>query len=320
MAAAGRSIAVVGAGGIGRRQMKALASAGARVIAVTRRPEAAAALRAEGLETAADLAAAAATGATACVIASETGRHAADAEAAFALGLDALIEKPLAVDAPEGRRAAEAARRAGRRAYVACVMRFSPSLALAKARLPELGSLHAARAECRAYLPDWRPDRDHRTSYAADPAQGGVMRDLIHEIDYCGWLFGFSDAPTGSCANLGRLGLASEEVAEIAWRLPGGGALTIGLDYLTRPARRRLTVHGEHGTLEWDARAGTSTLTLAGKAPLVETAAEDADARLRAQAAAFLAALDGRPDERLAGLDDGVRALAICDAVRGGAH
>lgn len=297
--------------------MKALAAAGARPIAVTRRDAAAAELRAAGFETAADLATAKAAGAGACVVATETARHAEGAEAAFALGLDALIEKPLAVDAPEGRRVAEAARRSGHKAFVACVMRFSPSLALVRAALPRLGALHAVRVECRSYLPDWRPGRDHRAGYAADAAQGGVLRDLIHEIDYAGWLFGFSDAASGSCANLGRLGLASEELAEICWRLPGGGALTIGLDYLTRSARRGLAAHGEKGTLVWDALAGTCSLALAGAAPVVETAPEDADARFLAQAEAFLGALAGRPDERLAGLDDGVRALAICDSVRG---
>lgn len=313
-----RTVAVVGAGSAGQRHLKALAAAGAQPIAITRRTETASALRASGIETAENLSAAKALGASACVIASETGRHAADAEAAFALGLDALIEKPLALDAAEGLRVAQAAAEGGRRAFVACVLRFSPSLALFRALLPELGAPHVVRAECRSYLPDWRPGRYHRAGYAADASQGGVLRDLVHEIDYCGWLFGFSDAPSGSCANLGRLGISSEEIAEIAWRLPGGGALTIGLDYLTRLPRRRLTVHGERGTLEWDALAGTSALTLPGKAPLIETAADDADDRFLAQAEAFLGALEGKPDERLASLEDGVRALSVCDAVRGG--
>ncbi|MBI3565983.1 MAG: Gfo/Idh/MocA family oxidoreductase [Elusimicrobia bacterium] len=298
--------------------MKALAAAGARPLAVSRRADASAELRAAGFETAPDLTAAKALGAEACVVAVETARHAEAAEAAFALGLDALVEKPLAADAAEGRRVAEAARRSGRKAFTACVLRFSPSLALFRARLPEIGSVHAVRAECRSYLPDWRPGRDHREGYAADAAQGGVLRDLVHEIDYAGWLFGFSDAATGSCANLGRLGIASEEVAEVAWRLPGGGTLSIGLDYLTRPARRRLAAHGERGTLEWDALAGTATLSMAGSAPAAASAREDADERFAAQARAFLAALDGAPDDRLASLDDGVRALAVCDAVRGG--
>ncbi len=308
---------MVGAGGAGRRHLKALAAAGARPIAVTRRDAAARELSAAGTESVGDLDAAKTAGASACVIATEPARHADDAEAAFALGLDVLIEKPLAVDAAEGRRVAEAARRWNRKAFVACVMRFSPSLALVRPRMLELGAVHAVRVECRSYLPDWRPGRDHRAGYAADAAQGGVLRDLIHEIDYAGWLFGFPDAASGSCANLRRLGLASEEIAELAWRLPGGGALTIGLDYLTRPARRGLAAHGERGTLEWDALAGRCALTLAGIAAVVETAPEDADARLLAQTTAFLCALDGGTDERLASLDDGTRALAICDAIRG---
>ncbi len=313
-----RTIAVIGAGSAGRQHLRALASIGARVIAVTRRSSVAATLRAEGIETANDLAAAAVAGASACVIASETGRHAADTETALALGLDALIEKPLAVDAVEGRRVAAAVSASGRRVFVACVLRFSSSLALIRSRLPELGRIHSARAECRSYLPDWRSECDYRTSYSADATQGGVLRDLIHEIDYCGWLFGFAHAPSGSCTNLGQLGIASEEIAEIKWDLPLGGPLTIGLDYLTRPTRRRLAVHGERGTLEWDALAGTSLLTLIGEDPILETAAEDAATRFRAQAEAFICALDGGADERLAGIEDGVRALEICDAVRRG--
>lgn len=312
-----RAVAVVGAGSAGRRHLKALAAAGARTIAVTRRPEAAAELRAARIETAADLESAAAAGASACVIASETGRHAADAQAAFALGLDALIEKPLASNAAEGRRIAAAAGKSGRRAFVACVLRFSPSLARFRALLPKIGAVHAARAECRSYLPDWRPGRDFRAGYCADAAQGGVLRDLIHEIDYCGWLFGFPKRAAGSCANLGRLGIKAEEAAEIAWALPGGGALTIGLDYLTRPARRRLIADGERGTIAWDALAGSVLLSPSSGSPKSESVPEDADARFLAQAAAFLAALDGRPDPRLTPLQDGLRALQVCDAVRG---
>lgn len=313
-----RTVAVVGAGSAGRRHLKALAAAGAKAIAITRRPAAADELRASGVETAADLPAAKALGASACVIASETGRHAADAEAAFALGLDALIEKPLALDAAEGRRVVDAARAGGRSAFVACVLRFSPSMVLFRARLPDIGAPHAVRAECRSYLPDWRPGRDHLTGYSADAAQGGVLRDLVHEIDYCGWLFGFPERSTGTCANLGRLGIKSEEAAELAWDLPGGGALTIGLDYLTRPSRRSLVAHGERGTLVWDALAGTVFLAPASGAATTESAPEDADARFREQAEAFLGALDGKPDERLASLEDGVRALSVCDAARGG--
>ena len=284
-------------------------------MAVTRRPEAAAELKAAGVAVAPNLASA---GASACVVASETARHAADAEAAFALGLDVLVEKPLAPDAAQGRRLADSAKRQGRRAYVACVMRFSPSLALLKERLPELGALHAVRAECRSYLPDWRPGRDYKAGYSADAAQGGVLRDLVHEVDYCGWLFGFPAQATGSAANLGRLGIQAEEAAEILWNLPGGGTLSIGLDYLTRRARRGLVADGERGTLSWNAMTGTVTLTPLSGPARSDSRAEDVDARFLAQATAFLGELDGRRDERLASFEDGVKALNVLDAARKG--
>lgn len=267
------------------------------------------------MATAADLASA---GASACVIASETARHLADAEAAFALGLDVLVEKPLAPDAAQARRVADAAKRQGRRAYVACVMRFSPSLALVKERLPELGALHAVRAECRSYLPDWRPGRDYKTGYSADAAQGGVLRDLVHEVDYCGWLFGFPARAAGMTANLGRLGIQAEEAAELLWTLPGGGTLSIGLDYLTRRSRRGLVADGERGTLAWDALTGTVTLTPLSGPARSDSRPEDVDGRFLAQAKAFLSELDGRRDERLATIEHGVKALAVLDAARKG--
>lgn len=306
----------MGAGSAGSRHVKALLSAGARPVVLTRRPSAAAKLNAHGVETARSLAEALVLGATACVVATETARHVQDAREALALGLDVLIEKPLAVDAVEGLRLVAAARRAGRRAFVACVMRFSPSLLRLRALLPSIGGLHAVRVECRSYLPDWRPGRDHRVGYGADASQGGVLRDLIHEIDYAGWLFGFPKKTYGFCANLGRLGIRSEEAAEICWRLPEGGTLSIGLDYLARVPRRGLTADGERGYLCWNALTGTITLALAGRKPRVETVQESADERFLRQARSFLAALDGKRDARLATLEDGIRALAVCDRAR----
>ncbi len=170
--------------------------------------------------------------------------------------------------------------------------------------------------ECRSYLPDWRPGHKYRESYSARAAEGGVLRDLIHEIDYAGWLYGWPRKVSGRALNLGRLGIKSEELAEAAWVTDGRYSVTVGLDYLTRPTRRRMTASGERGTLDWDGVAGTVTLTLVGESPVRLKFKDDRDGWYRAQAQAFLTALRGGSPGNLASGVDGVRALRICDEVR----
>ena len=185
-------VAVLGTGSIGSRHLDVLNGAeGFSTIAVPLRCSRAGELNELGQETAASLAEAAANGATSCVIASETGRHLEDGILALDCGLDLLVEKPLAPTALESSKLLEHAKSTGRNLYVGCVMRFSESLRTFRDHLPEVGQLHSVRIECQSYLPDWRPQRSYLESYAARANEGGVLLDLIHEIDYAGWIFGW---------------------------------------------------------------------------------------------------------------------------------
>ncbi len=307
-------VAVVGAGNFGLKHLRALSSLpGVEPIAVPARPARLAELERDGVPALPSLAAARAR---ACVIATSTGRHVADGLRAVSLGLDALVEKPLGVDAPSARRLARAARRRGRRVFVGCTLRFEPSLLRFRSLLPRLGRLHSVSAECRSYLSDWRRSRPYSGTYSARAAEGGVLRDLIHEIDYAGWLFGWPRAVSGRVLNLGRLDIASDELAELHWLAPKGFPVSVHVDYLTRPTRRGILACGEHGTLEWDALAQTVTLLPGGGKPRVWTDRAPADERLKRQAKAFLRAVSGGSRGTLATAEDGVRALAVCDAAR----
>lgn len=301
-------VAVLGTGSAGSHHLRALKANGAGSIAVPLRFERRAALEAEGLTTAADLAEAVRLGASSCVIATDTGRHASDAEMALALGLDVLIEKPLAVDAAGARRVDIAARRLGRRAFVGCVMRFSRSLGVFRKTLSQLGPVDHAEVECRSYLPDWRPSRPYRESYSARAGEGGVLRDLIHDIDYTGWIFSWPSALEGSVKNSGTLGIEVDDEAQLAWTTPTGVRVSMKLDYLTRPTKRGIVARGSRGTLTWDAEA--QTVEFEGERTPYPQAREE---RFASQIAAFLST---KPDERLASLEDGVRGLQICDAAR----
>lgn len=143
---------------------------------------------------------------------------------------------------------------------VGCVLRFLPSLRQIDnwLRAGAVGNVVRANLEVGQWLPDWRPAQDYRLSYSADPARGGgVVLDLMHEIDLACWLFGNSMA--GCLMLLGawggrqsKLEVASEDVALLALRAKDGALLSIQLDYVARNPLRRIQVVGDTGTITWD--------------------------------------------------------------------
>jgi predicted dehydrogenase len=310
-------VAVLGTGSIGTRHLQVLRTlADVQPLAIPVRVARASALQAEGFEVLPDLKAAAAAGVRLLVVATDTSRHAADAEQALQLGFDLLVEKPLTADAATAIPLQRLARESGRRVFVGCVLRFSTSLRAFRAALSDVGALHQVRIVCQSYLPDWRPDRPYRASYSARAAEGGVLRDLIHEIDYAGWLFGWPLRVSGCLRNLGRLGIEAEEQAELQWVVDGGPAVSISLDYLSRPTRRGIVACGANGTLEWDGVRQQTRRHLAGRAEECTPWAQERNGMFTDQARAFVQACSGGSAGELATLEDAVRALAVCDAAR----
>lgn len=135
--------------------------------------------------------------------------------------------------------------------------RYLPSL-IKFSELVRGGSLgRPVRAHLTAgqWLPDWRPQSDYRESYSAQRALGGgVLFDLIHEIDLCRWWFG---SPVDYKAMLGqfsRLQMDVEDSCTALMRFPEGPLVSIGLDYVARQRLRRYEVVGDEGTAIWDLR------------------------------------------------------------------
>ena len=74
-----------------------------------------------------------------------------------------------------------------------CNLRFLPSLQNLKSLIANghVGRIVRASFESGQWLPDWRPDQDYRSSYSANPYEGGgVCLDLMHEVDMALWLLG----------------------------------------------------------------------------------------------------------------------------------
>jgi predicted dehydrogenase len=90
---------------------------------------------------------------------------------------------------------------------------------------------------------------------------GGVMLDLIHEVDYLYWLLGDVESVACSYINTGELEIETEEAAEILLKFSGGTMATIHLDYWQPQLRRFCIFTGTKGTVNWDMAEQKVTVT-----------------------------------------------------------
>lgn len=308
---------VMGTGSIGQRHLTVLPSAGnAQAVAFPIRSQRRSELKAAGFQVIQDWDEATQLGATCAIIATDPSRHKDDVQAALKAGCNVLVEKPMAVDAASARECLRLAKSAGHGIWVGCCLRFQEALNIFREQLKHLGKIHSVRIECQSYLPAWRPERPYRDSYSARPDEGGVLRDLMHEIDYAGWLFGWSEALQAKVNATRQLGIESEDTADIFWETGRGTVVSIRLDYLSRPDRRYMRAYGENGAIEWDGIAGTVKLELVGKPARTNKSSQTRNEMILAQDMAFINACGGQCEPRLATGVDGVRALSICDAAR----
>jgi predicted dehydrogenase len=157
------------------------------------------------------------------------------------------------------------------------------------------------------HLSTWRAGTDYRSSYSARSAEGGgVLRDLSHELDLLTWLLGGWERLTALGGHLSRLEIDSDDVWTILWSTRRCPVVSVQLNYLDRPGRRRLLAHTDDHTVEADLVNGRLTIDGA-----VESIATDRDLTYTEQ---HRAVLSGRTDG-LCTLEEGMEVLRMIAAV-----
>ncbi len=234
---------VVGAGSIGQRHAVVLADLGHDVAIVSARtdvgafasiPDAVAEFVPEYV-----------------IVATPTARHADSVASLSSAGYAGLllVEKPVAVDG--------AALAAFERVGVGFNLRFHPVIA----RMRELLSattVHTVEAYVGQHLSTWRPDRPAAEQYSASRAAGGgALRDLSHEFDYLGWLLGGIRGVFALGGRLTDLTVDSDDAWAIVAEYAAAPVVSLQLNYLDRPGRRRITANTAAGTYVADVVAGT---------------------------------------------------------------
>lgn len=191
------------------------------------------------------------------VVASPSSMHLRPLLAAIEHGIPFYAEKPVVTMADDVAALRQALARNPRVLpnLVGCNLRFLPSLQRLRLLVAkgELGRVVRAGFEAGQWLPDWRPQQDYRRSYSASRALGGgVLFDLIHEIDAARWLLGDFAGVQAVATRASGLEIETEDCATLLLSRPEGPIASVQLDYVSRRPVRRYTLVGDRATAEWD--------------------------------------------------------------------
>jgi len=314
---------VVGVGSIGRRHAANLRALDAGPVSLTDVDAARAAQVARELDVRAvpSLAAGLDARPDAVIVCTPTHRHLDVARAAVAAGAHVFLEKPVAPSLDGVDELADAARRARRRVYVACNMRFHPGIAAISTAL-RAGAVGRARGYYARFihsLPNRRPPGQHyRDTYSAHRSQGGgVILDGVHELDYLRWLEGEVASIDAWAARVSGLDMDVEDTAAVMLDFTSGAVGHILLDFVSPVKLRGCEVIGETGVLRWASEGKVPehvrvTCERPGAKPdvLHETDAYDGNDMYVEEMRHFLNAVGGAATP-LADLGDGARALDL---------
>jgi predicted dehydrogenase len=191
----------------------------------------------------------------AVIIANPTALHMDVAIPAAEAGCDIFLEKPVSDSLARLDELAAAAERSGSRILVGFQFRFHPTLRKAAQLIREgaIGQVLSVHVHWGEYLPNWHPWEDYRQSYAARAILGGgVIRTMIHPLDYVRWLVGEVDQLWSFKEHISPLEMDVEDVAEIGLHFTKGAIGGVHINYFQRPPVHRLEIVGTGGTLRWD--------------------------------------------------------------------
>jgi myo-inositol 2-dehydrogenase/D-chiro-inositol 1-dehydrogenase len=310
------SIAVIGAGRIGRIHARNIALHPRARLAGISDPDAAAASALADACQAPVIALEDAFRAQAVLISSPTPTHAPYIERAADAGCAVFCEKPLDLSADRVRTCLAAVAKAGIPLMVGFNRRFDPSFASLARRLAagEIGALELLTITSRDPAPP-------PASYVAQ--SGGLFRDMmIHDLDMARFLLGeepvtvfaaaaaLVDPAIGAAGDVDTAVVTLQTASGRLCQISNSRRATYGYD-------QRIEAHGALGLLRAGNRTAT-TVESAGRAgfatdPALPFFLERYEAAYRAELDAFLGAvLEGKPVPTTG--EDGLRALELADA------
>jgi len=241
---------VIGFGSIGQRHVKNLISLGVKNIVLLRKIGKG---NPHNLKEHTNITSFLDTCPDAIIISNPTSLHAKYLTIFLSENINLLVEKPLVGKIEDWKLVQNKLPQYKATGMTAFNMHYHPCVKETKLILGKgkLGKVYSARFFVGQYLPDWRPNSDYSKSYSAEMEMGGgVLFDLIHEIDLAINLFG---KPSGKILHfvnkLSDLKINTEDLVEMLYRTNENKIISIHLDYLTHGYKRYIEIIGEKGSM-----------------------------------------------------------------------
>jgi predicted dehydrogenase len=205
----------------------------------------------------------------------------------------------------------EGVRKAGIVALPSCTMRFHPAIRTMRRLLVEdriLGDLRtcAFNYHMGQYLPDWHPHENVSEFYVGQRDTSGCREMICFENVWLSWLFGLPSKVACMLDKKTSVAADIEDVFQLLTRYDTGAVGSMMIDVISRVPYRTLRVISEAGVIEWSALENILRHYSADRKAwndLTKTADQDyrggnftGEEMYVGEVAAFLAALDGKPD------------------------
>lgn len=168
------------------------------------------------------------------------------------LGINLFIEKPVSNSLTNVNKLLKVIKSKKILTYIGFCLRFHPVISELK-KIIRSNKVMYSRIISSSYLPNWRPDQDYRKTFTANKKMGGgVLFEVMHEIDYSFWLFGKIEKITGQYGKISNLRINSEDFGELFLFHNTGIYSSIHLDYFSQNLERKIQIYCKDEYYEGD--------------------------------------------------------------------
>lgn len=175
------------------------------------------------------------------IICSPATSHISDASILMNHNINTLIEKPISVSSEGLDGFLNNQIKSKSIMTVGYVLRHRPDFQYFHdlIRQIDLSSIKKIEVKASSYLPEWRPNRDYKTTVSADTNKGGgVLLELSHEFDYINYFFGPILSVSCKLINTGLLEIKAEEQANLVLENKHKFPIEVHLDFISKEASR----------------------------------------------------------------------------------